>query len=231
MMESLYPDFAFVKAWKSDSLGNLQFRGCTRTGNADAAVSASKTVIAEVDQIVDMGQIDPDSVHVPSIYIDRVVKSLYKKTTTEVLIMKKDFMDQKNQNSATEKLKQKIARRAAKEFSDGMHVNLGIGIPMYIPAFLPQNVHVQIQGENGVLGIGDYPETDIQVDPDFTNPGKVHYSLPVPGDIFVCPTSAISSHSQRATRSRSVPNHDQFKFQRVEGGDWIRYLPICFLGT
>ena len=69
----LQPDFGFVKAWKADKLGNLVYRRMPRTHNPLVA-RASKVTIAEVLEIVEPGEIDPDQVHTPHIYVDRVIK-------------------------------------------------------------------------------------------------------------------------------------------------------------
>ena len=72
METALRPDVSLVKAWKADTAGNLVFRKTARNFNPAVAM-AGRTCIAEVEEIVEVGAIDPDQVHLPGIYVDRIV--------------------------------------------------------------------------------------------------------------------------------------------------------------
>jgi 3-oxoacid CoA-transferase A subunit len=85
---SFFADFAIVKAWKGDTMGNLIFRGTARNFNPMVATASYKT-IAEVEQLLPAGALDPDQVHVPGIYVKRIFqgpsyeKRIEKRTTTK----------------------------------------------------------------------------------------------------------------------------------------------------
>jgi 3-oxoacid CoA-transferase subunit A len=91
MERALVPDVALGKAWKADRSGNLIFRRTARNFNP-AAIMAGKVSVVEVEEIVETGSFDPDAVHLPGIYVNRLVlnahpeKRIEKRTITETVI-------------------------------------------------------------------------------------------------------------------------------------------------
>lgn len=168
--EALRPDFAFIKAWKGDTLGNLVYRGTARNFNPLMAMAA-KTTIAEVEVLVEPGELDPSHVHTPSVFVQRVVKGEKYDKIIERLTLDGGSANSIPGRGLQKKNRKKIIERAVKELRPGMIVNLGIGIPTLIPQFVPTSLDIRFHSETGIIGTGLYPKPGDE-DPDIINGGK-----------------------------------------------------------
>ncbi|NEX92242.1 CoA transferase subunit A [Caulobacter sp. 17J65-9] len=89
METGLVADLAIVKAWKADEAGNLVFRKTARNFNPMMA-TAGKTTVVEVEEIVPVGSLEPDQIHTPGIYVDRIVKSTFEKRIEQRTVRKRE---------------------------------------------------------------------------------------------------------------------------------------------
>lgn len=142
--KTLRGDVALIKAKYADKSGNLIYNKTARNFNQDMA-KAADFVIAEVEEIVESGELDSERIHTPGIYVDGLVLC----ETEDRPIEKKTNKD--NMNFTEEHLKNpkyrtrvKIARRAAKEIKHGMYLNLGIGMPTMVPMFIEDGFDVKM---------------------------------------------------------------------------------------
>ena len=85
--ESITGEFALVKAWKADTMGNLVYRKTAMNFNPMAA-TAGKITVAEVEEIVEAGELDPNHIHTPGIYVNRVIKGTFEKRIEQLTLKK-----------------------------------------------------------------------------------------------------------------------------------------------
>ncbi|KAH6664039.1 succinyl-CoA:3-ketoacid-coenzyme A transferase 1 [Halenospora varia] len=180
MMETaLKGDVAILRAWKVDEAGNCQFRYTTKAFGPIMA-KAARLAIVEAENIVPLGSISPNDIHLPGIFIDRIVPATAEKQI-ELRKLRPADGEETGASKKTEALirRDRIAKRTARELTHGSYVNLGVGLPTLAPSFLSPETKVWIQSENGILGMGPYP-IESEVDADIINAGKETVTL-VPG--------------------------------------------------
>ena len=113
---------------------------------------AATVTIVEAENIVPIGDIHPDSVHLQGIYVDRIVPATTEKII-EIIKLKESRGQPSGEQSPSQVRRERIAKRTAKELKHGYYVNLGVGIPTLAPSFLAPETKVWIQSENGLLGM------------------------------------------------------------------------------
>ena len=141
---------AFLRAWKADSAGNLVYRMTEQNFNK-AMATAADLVIAEVETIVPVGEIDPDHVHTPGCYVDYL---------TQAHMTLEDLGSSASVASSSKKVdpaRMEMARRALAELRHGDLVNLGVGIPTLVADLITPEHGIILHSENGMLGVGPAP--------------------------------------------------------------------------
>lgn len=114
--ESIFADFALIKAYKADKKGNLIFRETARNFNENMATGA-KMVVVECEELVETGELNPNEIHVPGVYVNRVFKADPNSQWSEKKIERPKFRNAQpaaTTGSKDEEMRLKIAKRAAK---------------------------------------------------------------------------------------------------------------------
>jgi 3-oxoacid CoA-transferase len=164
--KALHANVAFIRAWKADTAGNLQYRMTEQNFNK-AMATAADIVVAEVEIIVPVGAIEPESIHTPGCYIDYLVQASLRVedlgTSASV----------KSSSKKVDDARMNMARRAFAELKKGDVVNLGIGIPTLVADLIKPDDGIILHTENGMLGVGPEPEGNAGALDFPVNAGKV----------------------------------------------------------
>jgi 3-oxoacid CoA-transferase len=140
---------AFIRAWRADTAGNLQYR-MTENNFNKAMATAADLVIAEVEEIVPVGAILPENIHTQGCFIDFLVEA---KITLEDLGSSASVSSSKKVDES----RMNMAKRALQELKKGDVVNLGIGIPTLVADLITEEHGIILHTENGMLGVGPVP--------------------------------------------------------------------------
>jgi 3-oxoacid CoA-transferase len=148
-IEGIRGNVAFIRAWKADTAGNLQYRMTEQNFNK-AMATAADLVIVEAEHIVPVGEISPEFIHTQGCYVDYLVQA---HTTLEDLGSSASV----NAGKKVSENRMNMARRAFAELKKGDVVNLGIGIPTLVADLIQPEDGIILHTENGMLGVGPAP--------------------------------------------------------------------------
>jgi len=152
LIKPIKGDVSLIRAWKADTAGNLQYR-MTENNFNQAAATASTLVIAEVEEIVPVGELEPEAIHTPGCFVDFLVQA----HTTE-----EDLGSSASVSASQKKVddtRMAMARAVLDEIHQGEVVNLGIGIPTLVADLITPDSGIIMHTENGMLGVGPEPES------------------------------------------------------------------------
>ncbi|MFZ4814125.1 MAG: 3-oxoacid CoA-transferase [Phototrophicaceae bacterium] len=171
----LRANVAFIRAWKADTAGNLVYRMTEQNFNK-AMATAADLVIAEVEHLVGVGELDPNEIHTPGNYVDYLVQA---HTTLEELGSSASVEGSAKKVSQS---RMNMVERALAELKRGDVVNLGIGIPTLVADLITPEHGIILHTENGMLGVGPSPKDGGAMDYP-VNAGKIPVTA-LPGSSY-----------------------------------------------
>lgn len=166
---ALHADMALIKAHKADKLGNLIYYKTSRNFNPLMAMAANYT-IAEVDEIVEIGELGPEEIVTPHVFVDAIVKGGNKLLDNNFIVDEKKAIIAKNIAVLVNKMEGSVL------------MNLGLGTPLLISNYIT-NENIHIQSENGMIGGGPLTTGD-EVDYQCINAGRQTVKE-TPGCVYV----------------------------------------------
>jgi 3-oxoacid CoA-transferase len=172
---ALRGNVAFIRAWLADTAGNLVYRLTEQNFNK-AMATAADLVIAEVEKIVPVGELDPNQIHTPGCYVDYLVQA----SATAAELGSSAAIDSGARKADAPRLS--MARRALAELQAGDVVNLGVGIPTLVADLITPEMGIILHTENGMLGVGPSPEDGGALDYP-VNAGKIPVTA-LPGSSY-----------------------------------------------
>jgi len=182
-IEAIRGNVAFIRAWRADTAGNLTYRMTEQNFNR-AMATAADLVIAEVEEIVPVGDIDPNNVHTPGCFVDFLVQAnvSLEYLGTSASVQSSQRVDEGRLN---------MAKRALKELKKGDVVNLGIGIPTLVSNLITAEHDIVLHTENGMLGVGPSPSDGGGALDYPVNAGKVPVTA-LPGSSYFDSTDSFA---------------------------------------
>jgi len=176
-------DVAFIRAWTADTAGNLQYR-MTESNFNPAMAAAADIVVAEVEQIVELGALDPNHIHTQGCFVDYLVEA---RTSEEDLGSSASIASSEKK---VDPVRMKMAEMALAELQPGDLVNLGIGIPTLVADLITPEHGITLHSENGMLGVGPEPVSGGAMDYP-VNAGKIPVTA-LPGSSYFDSASSFA---------------------------------------
>ena len=165
---AIHVDYAFIAGHRADRLGNVQFRGANQHFGPSFS-KAARIAIVEVDEIVEPGEIPPERIGLPGIFVSRVVAKTVANTLPKHATNRRPADVARTYEGKPGWTRSQMAERAAALLPEHSYVNLGLGIPTYVSTYL-RGRDVVLHGENGILGYGEILD-DEEMYPDVFNAG------------------------------------------------------------
>jgi 3-oxoacid CoA-transferase len=188
-------DFAFVRAHRADRSGNLAFRGGSRNFNVSFA-KAARVTIAEADEVVETGQLPPEDVDLPGVFVSRVVLCTVRMDVKNLpMRVSRPATSARSYLGRPALTREEMGRRVAALLPDHAVVNLGAGLPTLVANHIGGRP-ITLHSENGLLNYGEFVRDD-SFDPDLHDAGGYFVTLRPGASFFDSVTSFEIARSGR----------------------------------